>query len=222
MGWQVALILDGETDPGDWIGQMPVWAAEIPIRRDSAAKLREASEALWEPEPAFTLLSCPISENQAESFLDLIPTLEEHHSVMACVRILGVTDSEPLRRAMASMGYLRITEDVGSSVGFAKSIGEMPELRELALNAENWRTPDDVFDAFFHAVGAPSWHGRNFDALNDSIATGNINKTEVPYRIVIHNARRMGGDAAELVKRFGDLTDKLHARGCPIEMRIEQ
>jgi hypothetical protein len=222
MGWQIALILDSETDPGDWIGQMPVWAIGTPIRSDSAAKLRADWTSLWEPEPALTLLNPPAPDNAPEALLSLIPTLEEHHPVMSCVRILGLPDSEPVRQAMASIGYIRIEEDTRTSVGFAKPVGEVSELRELVLNAESWRTSDDVFDSFFQAVGAPSWHGRNFSALNDSIATGNINKTEVPYRIVIRNANRIGTGAAELVGHFEDLIREIHAKGCPVEMRLDR
>jgi RNAse (barnase) inhibitor barstar len=44
--------------------------------------------------------------------------------------------------------------------------------RELVLNGADWATEDDVYDAFFHVVGAPEWHGRNLDPLADSIAGG--------------------------------------------------
>ena len=42
-------------------------------------------------------------------------------------------------------------------------------MTELVLNGADWTTKDDVYDAFFCAVGAPEWHGRNLDALADSI-----------------------------------------------------
>jgi RNAse (barnase) inhibitor barstar len=51
-------------------------------------------------------------------------------------------------------------------------------MRELVLNGA------DVYDAFFRAVGAPEWYGRNLDALADSIRGGSINQVEVPYRLV--------------------------------------
>jgi RNAse (barnase) inhibitor barstar len=61
-------------------------------------------------------------------------------------------------------------------------------MRELVLDAREWTTQDDVYDSFFRAVGAPDWHGRNLDALNDSIAGRQINAIEVPYLIVIKNS----------------------------------
>jgi RNAse (barnase) inhibitor barstar len=64
-------------------------------------------------------------------------------------------------------------------------------MKELVLDGSTWQNRDDVYDAFFKAVGAPDWHGRNFDALNDSIATGSINKIEVPYRLITGTTTRL-------------------------------
>ena len=47
-------------------------------------------------------------------------------------------------------------------------------MRELILDGSTWQTYDDVYNAFFKVVGAPEWHGRNFDALIDSIEKGDI------------------------------------------------
>jgi len=68
----------------------------------------------------------------------------------------------------------------------------------LILDAANWKNPDDVYDSFFAAVGAPSWHGRNFDALRDSIAGGDINQIEVPYRLVFQNLDQVGNGARRM------------------------
>ena len=45
----------------------------------------------------------------------------------------------------------------------------------LLLDGARWKTADDFYNAFLEAVGAPPWHGRNFNALRDSIAGGDIN-----------------------------------------------
>jgi RNAse (barnase) inhibitor barstar len=80
---------------------------------------------------------------------------------------------------------------------------------------------DDLYDAFFRAVGAPEWHGRNLDALNDSIAIGSINEVEVPYRLVIRNYDKIDGDAKKMTDAFVDLIHEIAARGCPVEIRVE-
>jgi hypothetical protein len=74
---------------------------------------------------------------------------------------------------------------------------------------------------FFHAVGAPSWHGRNFDALNDSIGAGAINQIEVPYCLVIHNYDLIQEGARKMTAEFIALIRELKARGCEVDIRIE-
>jgi hypothetical protein len=71
------------------------------------------------------------------------------------------------------------------------------------------------------ASWAPSWHGRNFDALNDSIANGEINKVEVPYRLVIINFDLIGVDAKKMGSDFVDLVREIAARGVPIEIVVQ-
>ena len=94
-------------------------------------------------------------------------------------------------------------------------------MKELVLDGSSWNKPDDLYDAFFHAVGAPPWHGRNFNALIDSIETGQINAIEVPYHIVIRNYDRIGSGAIKIATDFVSLIGEIKARGCPVEIRPE-
>ncbi len=94
-------------------------------------------------------------------------------------------------------------------------------MKELLLDASNWKTENDVYDSFFRAVGAPEWHGRNFDALRDSIASGQINAVEVPYRVVVRNAGAIGAEAKTILEGFAELIRELAAEGCPVEIRME-
>ena len=93
-------------------------------------------------------------------------------------------------------------------------------MRELLLDATGWQSRDDFYDAFFRAVGARSWHGRNLDALNDSIGTGEINKSEVPYRIVVENFDSAGAAAKLIVERFTEVVPRLAKTGCPVEISV--
>ena len=93
-------------------------------------------------------------------------------------------------------------------------------MRELLLEGGDWATKDDVYEAFFHAVGAPEWHGRNLDAL-DSISGGSINHVEVPYRLVIRGYDRIGPHAKPMTDSFIKLIHELAAAGCPVAIRVE-
>jgi len=94
-------------------------------------------------------------------------------------------------------------------------------MKELTLDGACWTTKDDVYDAFFRAVGAPDWHGRNFDSLNDSIANGSINQVEIPYRLVLKNYDLISGEAKKMTDDFVDLIHEIAARGCPVDVRID-
>ena len=72
------------------------------------------------------------------------------------------------------------------------------------------------------AVGAPEWHGRNFDALNDSIAGGSINKIEVPYRIVIRNAKRESAIVNGVLSELTDFFHHMQSKGCPVSLTIQE
>jgi hypothetical protein len=53
----------------------------------------------------------------------------------------------------------------------------------IELDGSKWVTVMDFYDALLTALGAPRWHGRNVNALVDSMIFGGINAMEPPYRI---------------------------------------
>jgi len=94
-------------------------------------------------------------------------------------------------------------------------------VRELILDGANWTSKDDVYDGFFRAVGAPTWHGRNLDALADGISGGSINQVEAPYRVTIKNYDKIAPLAKQMADSFVDLIRELEGKGCPVEVRVE-
>jgi hypothetical protein len=48
-------------------------------------------------------------------------------------------------------------------------------MKEINLDARAWRNRDDFYGALLPSLGAPHWHGRNLDALNDSLRYDDIN-----------------------------------------------
>lgn len=94
-------------------------------------------------------------------------------------------------------------------------------MKELVLEGAGWQSSDDVYDALFGVVGAPSWHGRNFNALRDSIARGRINEIEVPYRLIIRNYDAMGAGAKSTADGLVQLLRALAEEGCPVEVRTD-
>jgi RNAse (barnase) inhibitor barstar len=96
--------------------------------------------------------------------------------------------------------------------------GCVSDIKTFFLDGTNWRTGDDFYNAFFKAVGAPDWHGRNFNALRDSIVTGQINKIEIPYTIHISGLDKMPLKVRKLVEDFCSLIKELHTEGHAVDI----
>jgi RNAse (barnase) inhibitor barstar len=225
MGWQIAIIADAETSLNDiqvLLGQMPVWALNTPERKAALHQLNEDTSAIWAPDPAFTTFTGFCPTDPVAEILNLVPTVEEHHYRLSTLRLFGVESTNSLKEGMEGLGYQSVVGTIYQGLGFAKPLNRLEGITNILLAADGWKSSDDVYEAFFTAVGAPLWHGRNFDALIDSIATGAINKTEVPYRIRIRNTETMGDEAASFVRDFVDLIRHLQDNGCPVEIVFEQ
>jgi hypothetical protein len=225
MAWQIAIIADADTSLHDvqvLLGQMPVWALSTQDRKAALHQLNEDSSAIWSPDPAFTTFTGYCLADPVAEILNLIPTVEEHHYRLSALRLFGIESTNSLKEGMESLGYQPLVGTLYQGLGFAKPLNRVEGVTDILLDAGRWQSSDDVYLAFFAAIGAPSWHGRNFNALIDSIATGAINKTEVPYRITIRNTDIVGRDVASFVHDFAGLIRHLQDNGCPVEMVVEQ
>jgi hypothetical protein len=72
-------------------------------------------------------------------------------------------------------------------------------MRIIKLDATNWKTVIDFYDALLAAIGAPKWHGDSPDALIDSMIWGGINAVEPPYTIRISGTKMLPKDVREHV-----------------------
>jgi RNAse (barnase) inhibitor barstar len=94
-------------------------------------------------------------------------------------------------------------------------------MKELFMDASKWNSLDDLYDSFFEAVKAPAWHGRNLNAVRDSIRAGQINEIEVPYCLVLKHSDRIPAHLKENAEFFIELVSNLAKEGIPVKIRIE-
>ena len=223
MAWQVALVLDTEYTPQDiaiLVHQMPVWAVETAARREAASVIRSGAGELWAPDPAFTLFTPASATDREEVCLSILGTLLEHHPYVTCLELIGSPASPALTKILEAEDFEPAAPQWHEGLPFRKPIERLSSVRELLLDARRWKTNDDLYESFFKAVGAPPWHGKNFDALKDSIVTGDINKIEVPYRLVIENFGSMANSVRPFAKQFVELIERFENFGCPVAIRI--
>jgi RNAse (barnase) inhibitor barstar len=100
-------------------------------------------------------------------------------------------------------------------------------MRIINLDAKGWKTVDDFYDALLPELGAPAWHGRNANALNDSVIWGGINAVNPPLMIrvcSVEDAPQAVVDAVKLAKRALDEGREdfraQHGRDIDVELQI--
>lgn len=144
MAWQVAVVLDEETNVGALLGWLPVWAWSTSQRLASAKELRKLWESCWDPEPALTLINIPIGDNPVEALIAEIPTIETHYYHLTAVRVFGIPDSSELRHGFDQLGYKFVTASDDPWILFARPMSSLKDVTELELDATGWKVSDDV------------------------------------------------------------------------------
>ena len=82
----------------------------------------------------------------------------------------------------------------------------MSTVAEVDLVAAEWVTALDFYEALLAALGAPEWHGRNVNALMDSMIFGGINKIDPPMVVRISRLND-AGEAARDACEHGELIE---------------
>jgi RNAse (barnase) inhibitor barstar len=93
-------------------------------------------------------------------------------------------------------------------------------VESIDLDGTTWLRADDFYSAYFAAVGTPEWHGRNLDAVWDSLTGGDINQRNLPYRVRIKGTSRMSAAARELVGRFQGLVQEAQRAGHSVQVEL--
>jgi len=86
--------------------------------------------------------------------------------------------------------------------------------------ASGWENASDFYDAYLAAVGAPASHGRNLDALWDSLTGGDISQRNPPFHIQINGTTGMGDDAREMLERFQALIAEAREAGHSVDIEV--
>jgi RNAse (barnase) inhibitor barstar len=199
---------------------MPVWAEETPARQEYAPILRQSAGGLWPPQVSFTRFKSFTDVSTAQMLESLVPTVLEHHPGLAYIEVIASLDV-PIIGTMASHGFFPVTYETEFGLGFQKPLDQVADLPVLVLDASGWRTLDDFWRSLFRLVGAPEWHGRNFDALNDNLFSGAINQIELPFVIVVKNRAGLSVELQLELGAFISFIRDREDRGWPIRIVIE-
>ena len=92
---------------------------------------------------------------------------------------------------------------------------------ELVLDGRNWQTELDLIEAVIAGVGGPFWHGRNYNALYDSLVVGSINGIDPPYDFIIKLPTDVRTEVAAAVSYFLARISEWRAAGAEVSARVE-
>jgi RNAse (barnase) inhibitor barstar len=224
MAWEVAVILSAECNESTVASlatYMPIWIADTFANRPFVTTARRTAGDLWSPEPACTTFRVYDEFDSVDNFIEVVETIVLHHPYLAKLNLLGLEDSQKLRSHMLTLGFLPAIATWDATIAFRKPITSHSDVPRLTLDARKWHSSEDVYDALFSALGSPAWHGKNFNALHDSIVTGGINRVEVPYVLNIQGVRSAKSEAHLFIKDLFDLISKFEEQGCPVAIQIE-
>jgi RNAse (barnase) inhibitor barstar len=93
--------------------------------------------------------------------------------------------------------------------------------RLVEFDASQYHTVLDFYRALGAALGSPTWHGTNINALIDSMVYGGINAIDPPYTLKITGISNLPEDVRDELFRIADAI-KMAQRGEPgVEFQIE-
>ena len=72
---------------------------------------------------------------------------------------------------------------------------------EIVIDWAALKSEEAFYDVLLPQLAAPDWHGRNLNALWDSVGVGHINGIEPPYRIVMRGITEVPDGLADFVRR---------------------
>jgi RNAse (barnase) inhibitor barstar len=66
-------------------------------------------------------------------------------------------------------------------------------MKVLSLNASRWQTADHLYSDLLAGLGAPPWHGRNRNALLDSLSS-DLNEVRPPLTVIVMQAEHLNAE----------------------------
>lgn len=93
-------------------------------------------------------------------------------------------------------------------------------MHRIRLDARKWSVPDDFYSDLLEALGGPEWHGRNLDALSDTLR-GGIARIDPPYEVAVDHTADLSPDMLAFLERVHQVfEDAREDDGCEVLFRF--
>jgi RNAse (barnase) inhibitor barstar len=89
-------------------------------------------------------------------------------------------------------------------------------MKILDLDVSQLSTEEEAFEELLRVLEAPEWHGRNLNALSDTISGDDINGVRAPFEV------RVKGSTIETVRGFLQVVEEIfeEARQHGVDVRF--
>ena len=91
----------------------------------------------------------------------------------------------------------------------------------ITLDGSRWRSQADFYAALLDVIGDPGWHGRNLDALDETLRVGDVHTINPPFAVHIIGAATMAHEVRTYLDRFLALAAALRADGVVVDVTLE-
>lgn len=95
-------------------------------------------------------------------------------------------------------------------------------MRIIRLDGTRWQSGADFYAALLPEIGAPDWHGRNLDALEESLRAGDVFPVKPPVTIHIVGMATMTHETRTYLDRFQALAVDLRADGVAVNVTLTE
>ena len=89
---------------------------------------------------------------------------------------------------------------------------------EIVVDWARIEGEDEFYDSLLAQLESPSWHGRNLDALSDSVVTGDINGIEPPFSVTFRGTDRIREELRVFAKSVMQIFAEAIDEGREIEL----
>jgi RNAse (barnase) inhibitor barstar len=79
----------------------------------------------------------------------------------------------------------------------------------------------DVYGVLLAQLGAPEWHGKNLDALWDTVSNDGINAVRAPYTIRFVGVANSNQNVTKLIGQMKQLFEEAKSEGLDVGCLIE-
>ncbi len=90
----------------------------------------------------------------------------------------------------------------------------------IVIDGHDWETELDLIEAIIKGVDGPFWHGRNYNALYDSLVIGSVNGIDPPYDFVIRPPANPTPELAAAISYFLATIEEWRTEGAGVSARV--